>query len=80
MVLIRYLSVDSPYISGHVIDHGYDTPVESFIVHSPNIGMHVGCGYEGRQALFLKSGATCVDMTLILAMITRYNCTNQCML
>ena len=38
MVLIRCLPVDTPYILGHVVDHGCDTPVESFEVHSPNIG------------------------------------------
>jgi hypothetical protein len=53
MVLIRCLPTDTPYISGHVVDHGCDTPVESFVVHSLNIGIHVGFGYEERQALFL---------------------------
>ena len=38
MVLIRCLLADTPYILGHVVDHGCDTPVESFVVHSPNIG------------------------------------------
>ena len=38
MVLIRCLPTDTPYILGHVVDHGCDTPVESFVVHSPNIG------------------------------------------
>ena len=55
MVLIRCLPMDTPYILGHVVDRGCDTPVESFVVHSPSIGMHVGCSYEGRQALFLIS-------------------------
>jgi hypothetical protein len=36
-----------------VVDCGCDTPVESFVVHSPNIGLQVGCGYDRRQALFL---------------------------
>ena len=40
-------------ILGHVVDHGFDTPIESFIVHSANIGIQVGSSYEGRQALFL---------------------------
>ena len=52
MVLIRCLPTDTPYILGHVVDHGCDNPVESFVVHSLNIGQ-VGFGYEGRQALFL---------------------------
>ena len=52
VVLIRCLPMDAPYILGHVVDHGCDTPIESFVVHSPNIGQ-VGSSYEGRQALFL---------------------------
>ena len=35
VVLIHYLHVDIPYISGHVVDHRCDTPVESFVGHSP---------------------------------------------
>ena len=38
MVLIRCLPADTPYILGHVVDRGYDTPVESFVVNSTNIG------------------------------------------
>ena len=38
VVLILCLPMDTPYILGHVVDHGCDTPVESFVVHSPNIG------------------------------------------
>ena len=53
MVLIRSLPMDTPYILDHVVDHGCDTPIESFVVHSPNIGIQVGSSYEGRQALFL---------------------------
>ena len=34
VVLIRCLPVDIPYILGHVVDRGCDTPVESFVVHS----------------------------------------------
>jgi hypothetical protein len=52
VVLIRCLPIDAPYIPSHVVDRGCDTPVESLVVHSPNIGQ-VGCGYERRQALFL---------------------------
>jgi hypothetical protein len=52
-VLICCLPANTPYILGHVVDRGCDTPVESFVVHSLNIRQHVGCGYEGRQALFL---------------------------
>ena len=38
VVLIRCLPADTPYILGHVVDRRCDTPVESFVVHSPNIG------------------------------------------
>ena len=51
MVLIRCLPVDAPYIPGHVVDCECDTHVESFVVHSPNVGQ-VGSSYEGSQALF----------------------------
>ena len=40
MVLIHCLPADTPYILGHVVDRGCDTPVESFVVHSQNIGAH----------------------------------------
>jgi hypothetical protein len=38
MVLICYLPMNTLYILGHVVDHVCDTPVESFVVHSLNIG------------------------------------------
>ena len=38
VVLIRCLPTDTPYILGHVVDRGYDTLIESFVVHSLNIG------------------------------------------
>ena len=38
VVLIHCLSADTPYILDHVVDHGCDTPVESFVVHSLSIG------------------------------------------
>ena len=50
--LIRCLPTDAPYILGHVVNHECDTLVESFVVHSPNIGQ-VGSSCEGSQALFL---------------------------
>jgi hypothetical protein len=55
------LLANAPYIPGHVVDRGSDTPIESFIVHSPNIGQ-VGPGCEGRLALFLifLSNVPCV--------------------
>jgi hypothetical protein len=52
VVLICCLSTDAPYIPGHMVDRGYDTPVESFVVHSLNIGQ-VGSSYKGKHALFL---------------------------
>jgi hypothetical protein len=52
MVLRYCLPVDALYTLGHVIDHGCDTPVEYFIVHSPFVEQ-VESGCEGRQALFL---------------------------
>jgi hypothetical protein len=37
-VVLRYcLHVDALYMLGHVVDHGCDTPVESFVVYSPGI-------------------------------------------
>ena len=37
MVLRYCLPMDAFCTLGHVVDHGCDTPVESFIVHSPLI-------------------------------------------
>jgi hypothetical protein len=37
MVLRYCLLADALYMRGHVVDHGCDTPVESFVVHSPYI-------------------------------------------
>jgi hypothetical protein len=51
MVLIRCLSRDAPYILSHMVDHGCNTPIESFVFHSPNIGQ-VGSSYKGSHALF----------------------------
>ena len=52
MVLICCLPMDAPYILGHVVDHECDTLIESFVVHSPNIGQ-ARSSCEGSQALFL---------------------------
>jgi hypothetical protein len=38
MVLICNLPVNTLYILGHVVDRGCDRPVDSFVVHSSNIG------------------------------------------
>jgi hypothetical protein len=47
VVLIRCLRADAPYISCHAVYRECDTPVESFVVHSPNIGQ-VGSSHEER--------------------------------
>ena len=52
VVLIHCLPTDATYSLGHVVDRECDTPVESFLVHSSNIGK-VGSSYEGSHALFL---------------------------
>jgi hypothetical protein len=38
MVLVCYLPANTLYILSYVVDHGCDTTVESFVVHSPIIG------------------------------------------
>ena len=52
MVLIFCFPAIAPYIPGHVVDRGGDTPIESFGVRSPNIGL-VELYYYGRLAMFL---------------------------
>ena len=52
MVLTYCLPVDAFYTLGHVVDRGCDTPIESFVVHSPFVEQ-VEHGCEGRQAMFL---------------------------
>ena len=52
MVLRYCLPADAFCTLGHVVDCGFDTPVESFVVHSPFVE-HVDRDCEGRQALFL---------------------------
>jgi hypothetical protein len=37
MVLRYCLLVDALYMLGHMVDRGCDTPIESFVVHSPCI-------------------------------------------
>jgi hypothetical protein len=39
VVLILYLSAIAPYMSGHVVDHGGDNTIESFVVHPLCIGL-----------------------------------------
>ena len=52
MVLTYCLPVDAFCTLGHVVDRGCDTPVESFVVHSPFVE-HIEHDYKGRQAMFL---------------------------
>ena len=52
-VVLKYcLPIDALYTLGHVVDHECDILVESFVVHSLNIGQ-VRPNCEGSQALFL---------------------------
>ena len=52
-VVLKYcLPMDALYTLGHVVDHGCDTPIEFFVVHSSFVEQ-VEPGCEGRQALFL---------------------------
>jgi hypothetical protein len=60
MVLRRYLLTETPYVLGLVVDHEValeckcDTFVESFVVHSSNIGQ-VGPSCQGRfYAMFIN--------------------------
>jgi hypothetical protein len=52
MVLRYCLPADALYMLGHVVDRRCDTPVESFVVHSPYI-KQVEPSCEGSLALFL---------------------------
>ena len=52
MVLRYCLPADAFCTLGHVVDHRCDTPIESFIVHSPFVEQ-VERGCKGRQDLFL---------------------------
>jgi hypothetical protein len=61
MVLIRCLPANAPYISGHVVDSKSDTPVGSFVVHSPNIGqVRPGCEEILAPFLIFLSNVPCV--------------------
>jgi hypothetical protein len=52
VVLKYYWPVDAFYTLGHMVDHGCDTPIKSFIVHSLFVEQ-VELGCKGSQALFL---------------------------
>ena len=51
VVFICCLSMYAPYILGHVVDCECDILIESFVIHSLNIGQ-VRPSCEGSQALF----------------------------
>jgi hypothetical protein len=51
MVLRYCLPTDALNVPGHVVEHGCDTPVESFVVHSPYVEQVELVAKEGR-ALF----------------------------
>jgi hypothetical protein len=52
-MMLRYcLPVDALYMPGHAVDHGCDTPIESFVVHSPYVEQ-VEPGCESSLVLFL---------------------------
>jgi hypothetical protein len=54
VVLIRCLPTNAPYILGHQVgDRGCDIPVESSIVHSPNIDL-VRPGFKARLPSILN--------------------------
>ena len=39
MVSRLYLPTKTSYVPGHVVDRGCDIPVESYVVHSPNVDL-----------------------------------------
>jgi hypothetical protein len=51
MVLRYFLPADARYVPGHVVEHECDTPVESFVVHSPYVE-HVELITKEGRALF----------------------------
>jgi hypothetical protein len=65
MVLRCGLSTIAPYILGSVVDRGCDTSIESFVVHTLNIGIVGSYHYYRRLALFLiflSNIPLCVDI------------------
>ena len=52
MVLRYCLPADALCTLGYVVDHGCDTPVDSFVVHSLFVE-HIERDCKGRQTLFL---------------------------
>jgi hypothetical protein len=54
MVLMHCLPVNTLYIPGHVVDHECNTPVESYVVHSPSIGIEVGSHLQRKISYVLN--------------------------
>ena len=65
MVLIRCLPTDTPYILGHVVDRRCDTPIESFVVHSPNIG--------ARRVRLRRKSKLYSESFLVISLMYRYD-------
>jgi hypothetical protein len=66
VVPICYLPANTLYILGHVVDHGCDTTIESFVVHSPNIG------HKSRVRLRRK-GKFVLKLPQVMPLMHRYN-------
>jgi hypothetical protein len=67
VVLICYLPVNTLYILGHVVDRGCDTPIESFVVHSPNIG------HTSRAQLRRKGEVSVLKLPHVMPLMCGYN-------
>jgi hypothetical protein len=52
VVPIPYLPAIAPYIPDHVVDHGSDSPIKSFVVHLPSIGQAEHNYYGEVTAMF----------------------------
>jgi hypothetical protein len=53
-IVLRYcLPADALYTLGHMVNRGCDTPIESFVVHSP-IVEQVELGCKGRASSILN--------------------------
>jgi hypothetical protein len=55
VVLICYLLANTHYILGHVVDHDCDITVESFVVHSPNIGRRSRAQLQRKEKLYSQT-------------------------
>ena len=64
-VVLKYcLPADALYTLGHVVDRGCDTTVESFVVHSPNIG--------ASRVRLQRKNKLCSLSSLVIYLICRY--------